>query len=454
MELIIDVYSHDRADIDNEVISDENAGIIRTCKYCGKKFIGKSKRACRCPRVHYSYCRICGTEFSQEKAISIGNKLSEVCSNNCKECKNKWSGIRAKQVIKERYGSECIFTTDYFKEKSKQTCLDKFGVEHAAQSEEVKAKLSQSLSSKSDEEKEELVNRRKQTCLERYGVDNPLKYEEFREKSRQTCLEKYGVEYASQSKSFRESFAKTWNDKTEDELNEINQKRIRTSREKYGVDYPCQHPDVRQKLVDSLVNKSDEEKKDIRVRTENTCLERYGATSPAGSEEVQDKMKSTTRERFGVDYIFELPEFRQYLKEWTLEHYGVENPLQAEELKAKGRETSLKKYGYEYANQSPEAKEYLRWNRIYAYADTIEDPHYRDKYLEFVTDPVAYVKNNFDHIPTYNEIYRSIGNRLNAGIYSMLPKSLGLAMPTSSAMEEEIEQFLKRIKPDIHIIRR
>lgn len=55
--------------------------------------------------------------------------------------------------------------------KYKQTCLEKYGVEYAQQSNKVKDKA-------------------KQTCLEKYGVEHYTN----REKSKQTCLEKYGVE--------------------------------------------------------------------------------------------------------------------------------------------------------------------------------------------------------------------------------------------------------------------
>ena len=34
----------------------------------------------------------------------------------------------------------------------------------------------------------------KNTCLEKYGVDNPMKLNIVKEKSKQTCLEKYGVD--------------------------------------------------------------------------------------------------------------------------------------------------------------------------------------------------------------------------------------------------------------------
>ncbi len=36
-------------------------------------------------------------------------------------------------------------------------------------------------------------NKSKQTCLEKYGVENPFQSQEVKDKCKQTCLEKYGV---------------------------------------------------------------------------------------------------------------------------------------------------------------------------------------------------------------------------------------------------------------------
>lgn len=49
----------------------------------------------------------------------------------------------------------------------------------------------------------------KNTCLERYGVETPLKDKKKREIGKNTCLRKYGVEFASQSELTKEKIRKT-----------------------------------------------------------------------------------------------------------------------------------------------------------------------------------------------------------------------------------------------------
>ena len=57
-----------------------------------------------------------------------------------------------------------------------------------------------------------LKNKTKQTCLERYGVDNPYKNVNFQEKQKQTCLKKYGASYFLQSINYKNMYKNDkWN---------------------------------------------------------------------------------------------------------------------------------------------------------------------------------------------------------------------------------------------------
>ena len=49
----------------------------------------------------------------------------------------------------------------------------------------------------------------KQTCMEKYGVENAFQSEEKKEKSRQTFLKRHGVEYPTQSTEIKEKGKQT-----------------------------------------------------------------------------------------------------------------------------------------------------------------------------------------------------------------------------------------------------
>ena len=96
--------------------------------------------------------------------------------------------------FKDGYGMycsvKCVAVSELTKQKVRDTCLRKYGVEYISQVEEFKDKA-------------------KETCLKHYGVKNALQSKEIREKGKKTLMEKYGSEYALQSKEIREKGKKT-----------------------------------------------------------------------------------------------------------------------------------------------------------------------------------------------------------------------------------------------------
>ena len=99
--------------------------------------------------------------------INFGYDVRPVCENCGKPI--KFLG-KPSRMWKTYCSNQCRYSLNRLN-KYKQTCLEKYGVEYAQQSNKVKDKA-------------------KQTCLEKYGVEHYTN----REKSKQTCLEKYGVE--------------------------------------------------------------------------------------------------------------------------------------------------------------------------------------------------------------------------------------------------------------------
>ena len=106
-------------------------------------------------------CPVCGKETPFR---NITHGYSEFCSVNCS------------------YKSETRV------EKSKQTCLEKYGVANPSQSKEIQKK-------------------KEETCLKNHGVRVGL---QLKEKSKQTMIEKYGVANPSQSKEIQKKKQETW----------------------------------------------------------------------------------------------------------------------------------------------------------------------------------------------------------------------------------------------------
>lgn len=87
--------------------------------------------------------------------------------------------------LKENLGVNSTWELNGVREKSRQTNLDKRGVEYPTQSPEVKERV-------------------KGTVQKKYGVDNVFQSEEIKEKIKQTNIERYGFPYPNQNPEIRE----------------------------------------------------------------------------------------------------------------------------------------------------------------------------------------------------------------------------------------------------------
>ena len=245
------------------------------CELCGKEFKPKNNTQKYCSPKHLAHCEICGKEKEFASGAIYKDEDGKLFSRTacCRKCSV---------------------------EKSKRTCLEKYGVENGAQAKEVKEKI-------------------KQTNLEKYGVENPFQSKEIQEKIKKTNLEKFGTENAMQNKYIRKKAEKT-------------------NIKKYGGVAPACSKEVREKM-------------------QETCIERFGVDNAFKSEEKKDKIKQTNLKKYGVENIFESKEVQDKIKATNLERYGAENPFQSEEIKEKIKETNLEKYGVEHYSQTDEYKE-------------------------------------------------------------------------------------------------
>lgn len=104
----------------------------------------------------------------------------------------------------ENYGVDHPAKSKVVKDKFNKTMIGKYGVKNALENE----KILNVMLDKQREENDGLLfvqtdkfkEKYKETCLKKYGVEYYLQTEDKKEKSRITCLKKYGVEYSTQCK--------------------------------------------------------------------------------------------------------------------------------------------------------------------------------------------------------------------------------------------------------------
>lgn len=111
----------------------------------------------------------------------------------CENCATNSVNWNVKEKRYSRFCSaKCAHTHNSVREKTKQTCLAKYGT-------------TTNLSTEANKQKQ------KDTCLKKYGVTNFSKTDEFKKKYKDACVEKYGVTNISKLESIKEKINSTHN---------------------------------------------------------------------------------------------------------------------------------------------------------------------------------------------------------------------------------------------------
>lgn len=148
------------------------------CPVCGKfvKFTNFNKG-------YRQYCSYkCLNNSEKTKELKRQTCLSKYGVDN--PTKNREFVEKSMETQRKRYGG-VGFASKELLDKTKNTNLERYGVEYAGSSETVKEKI-------------------KQTWREKYGCDHPWMSDKVKEKIKQTTLEKYGVENVSYTQYFRD----------------------------------------------------------------------------------------------------------------------------------------------------------------------------------------------------------------------------------------------------------
>lgn len=152
--------------------------------------------------LKYPLCKTCS---NPTKFINSKEGYREYCCRKCMNC-NKDKREKTKQTCIERYGGVAPATNQSIINKAKQTCIERYGVENAMQNKNISKKSHQTNIDRyggCGNASKELKKKYEQTCLDRYGTDNPMKNDGVKEIFKCTMLEKYGVEHQSQLKSIK-----------------------------------------------------------------------------------------------------------------------------------------------------------------------------------------------------------------------------------------------------------
>ena len=168
-----------------EVFNFLNSGIDKSGYL--KKEIGFKKKF---PEL---YDEFLNTQFPSEiENLPFKQKLwhflkEDYCVHTCKICGNEVSFESNTQLwgYKKYCSGRCANRDKMVRDKIKQTCIEKYGVDSYLKTNEFKNKM-------------------KHTCLDKYNSEYYLQSSDYKEKSKKTLFDKYGVENIFQDKSCKE----------------------------------------------------------------------------------------------------------------------------------------------------------------------------------------------------------------------------------------------------------
>ena len=198
---------------------------VPLCKTCKKPvkfhgyYYGFSKYCCqKCAQVDEEVRE----KLKHTNIEKYGHDYLNKFSKKGKETKKRLYGDanynnneKSKQTCLERYGGDNPMKNKDIQEKSKQTCLERYGSPLYLTSDEYQSKRA------------ECFEKSKRTMFERYGHEYPSQIPELKEKIKQTCLERYGVDYACMRKEAHNSR----------NANSLPNLKFRNLLEKYGIQY-------------------------------------------------------------------------------------------------------------------------------------------------------------------------------------------------------------------------
>ena len=244
-------------------------------------------------------------------------------------------------------------------------------------------KMKETLSKRTEEDKQKTLEKRRNTTLKKYGVENVLQDTKIKNKANDTILERYGVDNVSQSKEIQqrreETFLNRYGSKAFTGTEEWKEKTRKTNLERYGVENAIQNTEIAKKCHTSLVEGMREKygvthsyqiagvSEKAKESKERTNLERYGEINFFKTEQYKEIIK----EKYGVEHPSQSKEIREKVKKTNEERYGVSTPLALSDVRRKAIEHSktanLEKYGTPYYLQSTEGRNRARSTNMERY---------------------------------------------------------------------------------------
>lgn len=368
---------------------------MKLCEYCHQPFEPRNGNQKLCDRPHYKECVVCGTKFE------VPN--SRLREKDCKcTCSRKCSVELRKRTNQLKYGGNAPACSTDVQSKMRETTKQRFGVEHASQSDVCK------------------------------------------EKSKKTNLEKYGVDHYSKTEEAKQNLSNLY--KNESYVEKVNSNRVRTNQARYGVDNVMQHDGIRNQRRDAYYCKTGYREPfanpDIRARSVETLYRNYGVTSPIKCDEIKDRIGSTNLQRYGFENPMQNDEVLKRSQDAIEEKFGSRCYFTSEIGRKRISETHQKRYNSNWFVGSD------KWLEL-----RMSDPSKIELYQSFLKSPTQFIETHFQNKPTLKALSEYLG--ICSQTLGVKVRQLGIEDSIEyvcSYMELEVYEFLQSLNLNTEII--
>jgi len=289
-----------------------------------------NRRCARCGgRTSLSIC--CG------KCLTLNPEEAKDVLYQCRTEKSQAS-------LKARFGEQGYAHPEIVA-KRKATNLRLYGVEHAAQNQQIKGKTATSWAKV---DRVALAAKRKATNLELYGVEHAMQCPEVAHKTSTGLKKRFSDPrlLEERNRKARDSYEERTG-YAHPALNpEVISKRKATSLSRTGYEHNMKDPEHRKAREDNYELKygvrNAMQRPEIAQKAQLTAIERHGGLGKA-SVAIRAQIEATCEARYGVKVPTANPLIMAKCKATWLAKYGFEHPNQNPEQAAKGLRSSYRR---------------------------------------------------------------------------------------------------------------
>lgn len=110
---------------------------------------------------------------------------------------------KAKDTFRNKYGVDNPLLLKEIQDRCKKTLIERYGVNHPLKNQEIRERQAKSVQEYFDNNMDSFREKSRQTCLERYGVDNAAQSAETKLKIKSTLIKRYGVDHPMKCDEFK-----------------------------------------------------------------------------------------------------------------------------------------------------------------------------------------------------------------------------------------------------------